>query len=67
MTVKELLVQEIEDSAESLLVEVLDYLQYLKFKQEKDADDVRAARAALVEADEEETVSWEDVKAQSGL
>ncbi len=32
MTVKELLLQELEDTNDPLLVEVLDYLRYLKFR-----------------------------------
>lgn len=67
MTVKELLIQELEDSNDSLLVEVLDYLRYLKFQQAEDVADIRDARAALVEAREEGTISWEDVKTQAGL
>lgn len=67
MTVKELLIEELEDSADSLLVEVLDYLRYLKFRQAEDADDLREARAALADARENGTVSWEEVKAQAGL
>lgn len=38
MTVKELLLQKLEDSAKLLLVEVLAYLRYLKFRHEEDAD-----------------------------
>lgn len=67
MTVKELLLQELEDSAEPLLVEILDYLRYLKFRHEEDAADIRDARAALLEAKQEGTVSWEEVKAKVGL
>ena len=67
MTVKELLIQEIEDIADPLLIEVLDYLRYLKFKQEEDTDDLREARAVLKEARTEGTISWEEVKAQAGL
>ncbi|MEM9091246.1 MAG: hypothetical protein AAGC93_21210 [Cyanobacteria bacterium P01_F01_bin.53] len=67
MTVKELLLKELEDITDPLLVEVLDYLRYLKFRQAEDTDDLREARAALAEAKQEGTISWEDVKAQAGL
>jgi len=67
MTVKELLLQEIDDISDPLLVEVLDYLRYLKFRHEEDAADIREARIALAEAKQEGTISWKEVKAQAGL
>ena len=67
MTVKELIIQELEDSADPVLVEVLDYLRYLKYRQAENAEDLREARAALVDAQKNGTVSLEEVKAQAGL
>ncbi|MEM9945412.1 MAG: hypothetical protein AAF810_05040 [Cyanobacteria bacterium P01_D01_bin.36] len=67
MTVKELLLQEIEDIADPLLVEILAYLRYIKYRNEEDAADVRAAREALAESKVEGTISWKEVKAQAGL
>jgi len=67
MTVKELLLQEIDDVDTPLLVEVLNYLRYLKFRHEEDESDLRAARAALAEAKAEGTIPWEEVKAQARL
>ena len=67
MTVKELLLQEIDDIADPLLVEVLDYLRYLKFRHAEDVADIREARVALAEAKKEGTIPWEEVKAQAGL
>lgn len=67
MTVKELLLQELEGTTDPLLAEVLDYLRYLKFRQEEDAADLRDARTALVDAQKEGTVSWAAVKAEAGL
>ncbi len=67
MTVKELLLQELEGTTDPLLLEVLDYLRYLKFRKDEDAADLRAARSALAEAQAEGTVSWAEVKAKAGL
>ena len=67
MTVKELLLQELEGTTDPLFAEVLDYLRYLKFRQDEDAADLRAARSALAEAKEQGTVSWAEVKAKAGL
>ena len=43
ITVKELLLQELEDAAEPLIVEVLDFLRYLKFRQLEDEADIADA------------------------
>ncbi|MGB3291692.1 MAG: hypothetical protein WBB01_01730 [Phormidesmis sp.] len=67
MTVRELLLQELEGMTDPLLVEVLDYLRYLKFRREEDTVDLRDARAAIAEAKKEGTVAWEEVKAKAGL
>ena len=48
MTPKEQLIQELDDLAEPLMVEVLDFLQFLKAKQTNDSAPVQQARAELV-------------------
>jgi len=48
MTPKEQLIQELDDLAEPLMVEVLDFLQFLKAKQINDSAPVQQARAELV-------------------
>ncbi|HZG40988.1 MAG TPA: hypothetical protein VEZ50_20115 [Nodosilinea sp.] len=67
MTLKELLIQELDDTSELLLVEVLDFLQFLKSKQAEDAADVVDARQALATVAAEGTVAWESLKADVGL
>jgi ribonuclease HI len=47
MTLKDRLIQELEDTPEPLMVEVLDFLQFLKAKQTGDSADVQAAREEL--------------------
>ncbi len=67
MTLREQLIQELDDVSDPLLVEVLDYLKFLKAKHEQDDEDLRDAREALASAEEEGTVTWEDLKAEVGL
>ncbi|MEL7083675.1 MAG: DUF2281 domain-containing protein [Cyanobacteria bacterium P01_A01_bin.3] len=67
MTLKEQLIQELDNVSDPLLVEVLDFLQFLKAKQDLDAEDLQDARAALASVDVEGTVSWDDLKAEVGL
>ncbi|MEM9905896.1 MAG: hypothetical protein AAF921_12820 [Cyanobacteria bacterium P01_D01_bin.44] len=67
MTARELLLQELEDAAEPLVVEVLDFLRYLKFRQMEDEADIADARAALASAKTEGTVTWETLKSEMGL
>lgn len=55
MTLKDLLIQELNDTPEPLMVEVLDFLRFLKAKQSDDATQVTAARAALVPEKPENT------------
>ena len=57
MTVKELLLQELEGTTDSLLLaEVLNYFRYLKFRQEESAE-LRGAQATFVRTQTEGTVS----------
>ncbi|PSR17382.1 DUF2281 domain-containing protein [filamentous cyanobacterium CCP3] len=67
MTIKELLIQEIDDASDPLLVEVLDFLQFLKTKQAEDKTDILEAREALASVAAEGTVPWEALKAEVGL
>lgn len=47
MTLKELLIQELENVPDPLIVEVLDFLRFLKIKQTHDSQAVTEARASL--------------------
>ncbi len=67
MTLKDVLIQELDDASDSLIVEVLDFLRFLKAKQAEDTADLLEARAALATVASEGTVSWEDLKAETGL
>jgi Protein of unknown function (DUF2281) len=66
MTPKELLIQQLENTSEPLIVEVLDFLQFLQTKQAQDNEDLQDARAALATVQTEGTVSWEVLKAEIG-
>lgn len=48
MTLKDLLIQELDNVSEPLIVEVLDFLRFLKTKQTQDSPALTAARASLV-------------------
>ncbi|PSN15586.1 DUF2281 domain-containing protein [filamentous cyanobacterium CCT1] len=67
MTLKELLIQELDDASESLLIELLDFVQFLKAKQADDTVDLLEARQALASIATEGTVSWESLQADVGL
>ncbi len=67
MTLKELLIQELDNVPDSLISELIDFLQFLKAKQEEDKEDVQDAIAALSSIETEGTISWEDLKAEVGL
>ncbi|MFB8791704.1 MAG: hypothetical protein U7123_23390 [Potamolinea sp.] len=47
MTLKELLIQELENVPDPLIVEVLDFLRFLKIKQTHDSQAVTEARVGL--------------------
>ena len=59
MTLKDLLIQGLDDASEPLIVDVLDFLRFLKAKQIEDTADLLDARAALATVTSEGTVSWE--------
>jgi hypothetical protein len=67
MTIKELLIQELDNVSDPLIVEVLDFLHFLKAKQEQDNVDLQDARAALATVATEENIAWEDLQAEIGL
>jgi len=57
MTVKELLLQELEGTTDSLLLaEVLNYFRYLKFKQEEGAE-LRDAQTTFARTQAEVTIA----------
>jgi hypothetical protein len=71
MNLKEQLYQELEQTSEPILSEVLDFLQFLKTRemqqQAENQEDLADARAILQEVEVEGTVSWESVKTEMGL
>lgn len=67
MTLKDLLIQELDNVPDPLIMEVLDFLRFLKAKQEEDEEDLRDARAALATLNDEGTITWENLKAEVGL
>lgn len=71
MDTKSLLLQEIEQTPEAILNEVLDFLLFLKAKQEQEELETQAdledARAALAEAKQVGTTSLADLKQELGL
>jgi hypothetical protein len=67
MTLKELLIQELDNVPDSLIGELMDFLQFLKAKQEQDQEDVEDALAALSTIDTEGKISWEELKVEVGL
>jgi hypothetical protein len=50
MTIKDLLLQELDNVSDPLIVEVLDFLRFLKTKQTHDSLALRSARAELTSA-----------------
>ena len=71
MDTKSLLIQEIEQTPELILDEVLDFLRFLKAKQGQEKLEIQAdledARAALEEAQQYGTTSLADLKQELGL
>ena len=47
MTLKDLLIQELDNVSDPLIVEVLDFLRFLKTKQTQDSQALTEARARL--------------------
>jgi|GEM_PF-835083 len=67
LTLKDLLIQELDNVPDYLIVELIDFIQFLKAKQEQDREDLLDAKTALATIDTEGTVAWEDLKAEVGL
>lgn len=67
MTMKELLLQELEGTTDLLLGEVLEYLRYLKFRHGENADDLHDVRVSLSEAKEEGTAALTAAKSETAL
>lgn len=71
MDTKALLLQEIEQTPETILNEVLDFLRFLKAKLEQEELEIQAdiedARAAIDEAKQYGTTSLADLKQELGL
>ncbi len=79
--IKRSLIQEIEQTSDYVLSEVLDFLLFVKAKHSQDGlnmnvdnyeavedyEDIADAKAALVSIDSEGTISWDTLKAEIGL
>jgi hypothetical protein len=75
------LIQEIEQTSDYVLSEVLDFLLFVRSKHsqdglninagiyeaDKDYEDIEDAKDALASIDSEGTISWETLKAEIGL
>ncbi|NJM61307.1 MAG: hypothetical protein HC849_15650 [Oscillatoriales cyanobacterium RU_3_3] len=55
MTLKELLIQELDNVSDPLIVEVLDFLRFLKTKQTQDSQAIIEARANLTSVSQHES------------
>jgi len=67
MSPKEELIQQLDCTSDSIIIEVLDFLQFLQAKQGQDSEDIKDARAALLTVETEGTVPWDELKAEVGL
>jgi hypothetical protein len=71
MNTKDLIIQELEETDEPLLNEILDFVRFLKVKQTQSAlenqQDLEDSHQALLEAQEKGTISLEAFKAELGL
>ncbi len=79
--VRRSLIEEIEQTSDYVLSEVLDFLLFVRAKRSQDGlnisagnyetdedyEDIADAKAALVSIDSEGTISWESLKAEIGL
>ncbi|MFM7602762.1 MAG: hypothetical protein ACKO7R_16455 [Pseudanabaena sp.] len=79
--VRQLLIQEIEQTSDYLLSEVLDFLLFVRAKHSQDGlninagsyeadedyEDIEDAKPALASIESEGTISWESLKAEIGL
>ena len=67
MTIKEQLIEELNEVPDSLIVKVIDFLHALKNQQLEDYEDIADAHAALATIETEGTVSWEELKVEIGV
>lgn len=65
MNTKQTIIQELDQTPEEVLMEVLDFLRFLKAKEDK--ADVEDALTALEEAKTLGTTSLKDLKTELGL
>lgn len=79
--VRRSLIQEIEQTSDYVLSEVLDFLLFVRAKHsqddlnidavsyeaDEDLEDIADAKAALASIDSEGTISWASLKAEIGL
>jgi len=64
MSLKELLIQELDNVSDPLIVEVLDFLRFLKTKQTQDSQALVEALASLTPASQPESSSLSDYPLQ---
>ncbi len=67
MSYKQQLISELDGLDDSIITEVLDFLHFLKLKRTEDSEDILDARVALAAFNVEGTLSWEVLKAETGL
>ncbi|MEO0012257.1 MAG: hypothetical protein RLZZ535_646 [Cyanobacteriota bacterium] len=71
MNTKDLILQELEETSEPLLNEILDFVRFLKIKQIQEAtenqQDLDDSYQALIEAKQKGTISLEAFKTELGL
>ncbi|MEY4519899.1 MAG: hypothetical protein RLZZ499_2499 [Cyanobacteriota bacterium] len=71
MNTKDLILQELEETSEPLLNEILDFVRFLKIKQIQEAtenqQDLDDTYQALIEAKQKGTISLEAFKTELGL
>ncbi|MGL6339466.1 MAG: DUF2281 domain-containing protein [Waterburya sp.] len=71
MNTKDLILQELEETSEPLLNEILDFVRFLKIKQTQETtenqQDLEDSHQALIEAKEKGTISLEAFKTELGL
>ena len=67
MNLKEFLIEELDGVSDLVLIELLDFLHFLKAKQAENTADLIEARQALTTVASEGTISWDELKAESGL
>ena len=71
MSTKDLIIQELEETSEPLLTQVLNFVRFLKFKHiqeiRENQEDLDDSYESLKEAQEKGTISLEAFKEELGL